>query len=108
VQIIFESEYPSHNRIVVKSDWTFAKKILEMVWNDMTIQALGNEFKVDMAPPTERPEKRRRWYVAKDDEVIEWDPENGSPSWLKKYMGKDGYDILLGYWLEKIDNGDGG
>ena len=41
MKIIIESEYPSHNRIIIDTDITFAKKIMDLIWKEITIESLN-------------------------------------------------------------------
>ena len=47
MRIIFESEQPTHNRIIVDTDWTFAKKLLDIVFDDMTEKAFFRQLSED-------------------------------------------------------------
>lgn len=40
MRIIFESDDPCHGRLVFNTDWSFSKKILDLIWDDMTIESL--------------------------------------------------------------------
>ena len=43
MKIIFDSEEKCHGRIIFDTDWTYAKKIIDMIWNDMTINPFNEK-----------------------------------------------------------------
>lgn len=45
MKIVFHSDEKSHGTLVFDTDWTFAKKILDMIWKEITIEAFDRKIK---------------------------------------------------------------
>lgn len=43
MKIIFKSDGPCHGELIFDTDWTFAKKILDIIWEELTINTLKTE-----------------------------------------------------------------
>lgn len=44
MKIIFKSEDVSHVDIIISTDWSFARKILDIIWSEMTIDTFNRKI----------------------------------------------------------------
>jgi hypothetical protein len=62
MKIIFDSEQKTANRIIIDTDWTTARKYLELIWEDMTINPFSDDAE------KEQQELFKQLYTEKDVE----------------------------------------
>jgi len=44
MKIIFQSDDNCHGTLIFDTDWTLAKRVLDMIWADMTIDAFNSRI----------------------------------------------------------------